>query len=270
MRRDSNTAHASQALELLLSLLLGSLANGCLSGALSEGNAAQPHLDTKVFPVSCDDGRRYAARTMKVRSYRITGVDRSASQTTVSGRNETDKASGSITVTCQAEGVTVATDGPTQWVKDGLRFGFYQLVETGDRIWPPPTAPVVAMNIYQGVEAKIEFPSELEPLGIVGVRVKILNAGDRTIRIDPKRLLATTASGSPVRPISGAEAQQKLGGTDPEIGKKLLNAAKLKKGESVVGFVFFPAATYESASIALIDDKTGEADDYDVHLTGIS
>jgi len=253
---------------LSLAVALGS--HGCISGALSQGNAAQPHLDTKVFPVSCDDGRRYAARTLKVRNYKITGVERGASQTTVAGRNEAEKVNGSVTVICQGEGVTVQTDGPTLWVRDGLRFGFYQLVEAGDRIWPPPTAPVVTMNLYQGAEAKIEFPSELEPLGLVAVRVKILNAGDRTVKIDPRRLLATTTSGTQARPIAQADAQKKLGGADPDITKKLLNATQLKKGESVTGFVFFPAAAYESAAIALIDEKTGEADDYDVHLSGIS
>jgi hypothetical protein len=79
-------------------------------------------------------------------------------------------------------------------------------------------------------------------------------------------LLATTASGTQARPLAPADAQKKLGASDPEIAKKLLNPTKLKKGESVVGFVFFPVGAYEGASIALIDDTTSEADDYDVHF----
>jgi len=122
------------------------------------------------------------------------------------------------------------------------------------------------MELYRGPEAKIEFPTELEPLGLVAVRVKVLNAGDRALRIDPKRFLATTESGSKVRPIPGQEVQRKLVGADPDIAKKLLNTVKLQKGESVIGFVFFPASAYGSAALALIDDKTGEADDYDVHF----
>jgi hypothetical protein len=266
MRRDSHTVRATRALEIGALLVAVFATGGCLSGPLSEGNAAQPHLDTKIYSVSCEDGRRYAAQTLKVRTYEITDVQRNASQTTVTGRNTTDKVTSSITVTCQEGGVTVATNGGTQWVKDGLRFGFYQLVETGDRIWPPPTGPVVKMELYQGAESKIEFPTELDSLGLVGVRVKVLNAGERTLRIDPRRLIATAASGAQAHPIAQSEAQQKVGGSDPDIAKKLLGATKLKQGESVVGFVFFPAGSYESASIALIDDKTSEADDYDVHF----
>jgi hypothetical protein len=266
MRTDSHTERAMRALEIGALLVAVWGAGGCLRGPLSEGNAAQPHLDTKIYPVSCDEGRRYAAQTLKARNYEITDVQRNASQTTVTGRNNTDRVTSSITATCQEGGVTVATEGGTQWVKDGLRFGFYQLVEAGDRIWPPPTGPVVKMELYQGAESKIEFPTELDSLGIVGVRVKVLNAGERTLRIDPRRLIATTATGAQARPISPSEAQQKLGGSDPDIAKKLLSATKLKQGESVTGFVFFPAGSYEGASIALIDDKTSEADDYDVHF----
>ena len=34
----------------------------------------------------------------------------------------------------------------------------------------------------------------------------------------------------------------------------------------MTGFVFFAAGTYTGGSLALIDDQTGEADDYDVNF----
>jgi hypothetical protein len=266
MRRDMLTTKPMRALGVVVALAAAASSAGCLSGPLSEGNAAQPHLDTKVFQMSCDDGRRYAAQTLKVRNYKITDVQRAGSQTTVKGRNEVDKVDSSLTVTCAGEGVTVQPEGSSRWIIDGLRFGFYQLAETGDRVWPPPTAPVVKMDLYRGPEAKIEFPTELEPLGVVAVRVKVLNAGDRTVSIDPRRVRANREGGAPALPIATSESQKKLAGVDPDIKSKLLNPVKLRQGESVVGFVFFPAAEYSSASIALIDEKTGEADDYDVHF----
>lgn len=244
------------------------LSGGCLSGPLAGGNAAQPNLASKVFAISCDDARRYAAKTLKARSYRITDVTRSGAQTTVTGRNETDKATSGLTVTCQGDGVTVQTQGHSQWVRDGLRFGFYQIAETADRVWPPPTGPVVTMDLFQGPEAKIEFPAELEPLGVVAVRVEVLNAGERTLRIDPLRVQAVSESGSKAPPLPGADAARRLAGSDPGVDAKLLRPAKLHRGESVVGFVFFPAGAYSGGSLALIDDQTGEADDYDVAFTG--
>src|SRR5439155_6793262 len=100
---------------------------------------------------------------------------------------------------------------------DGLRFGFYQVVDAGDRIWPPPTGPVVKMDLYRGPEAKIEFPGELEPLGVVAVRVKVINAGERTLRIDPHRIRVVAGTGAPALPVAPAEAEKKLAGMDTGI-----------------------------------------------------
>jgi len=239
---------------------------GCLTGPLSEGNAAQPHLERKVFNISCEDGRRYAAKTLKARSYRITAVDRSGNDTTVEGRNDKEKLTSRLTVTCAGDGVTVQPSGRDQWVIDGLRFGFYQVVDAGDRIWPPPTGPVVKMDLYRGPEAKIEFPSELEPLGVVAVRVRVINAGERTLRIDPRRVRVVGESGAAAPPVAPADAEKKLAGVDSGIKSKLLQPTKLKHGESVTGFVFFPVGDYTGGTLALIDDQTGEADDFDVNF----
>lgn len=244
------------------------LSSGCLAGPLSEGNAAHPHLDTKVYPISCEQGRRYAAQALKVRNYRITDVTRDGPRTVVSG--ETDKVSSSVTVECQQGGVTAHASGGGRWVTDGLRFGFYQLAESGDRIWPPPTGPVVKMELWQGPEAKIEFPSELEPLGVVAVKVRVINAGDRVLRIDPRRVHVHGESGGSVAPISPADAERRLASMDPEIKSKLLQPTRLAPGEKTVGFVFFPAGAYTGGSLALIDQKTGEADDYDVNFATAS
>ena len=267
MRRNADPTRQPRALFLVASCLAAALtSSGCLTGPLSEGNAAQPHLDTKVFQISCEDGRRYAARTLKARNYRITSVDRSGADTTVGGRNDTDKVTSRLTVTCGADGVTVSPSGSNQWIIDGLRFGFYQIADAGDRMWPPPKGPVVKMELYSGPEAKIEFPSELEPLGVVAVRVRVINAGERTLRIDPRRLRAVTEAGAPAVPLASADAERKLAAIDPDIKSKLLKPTQLKQGESVIGFVFFPVGSYTRGALALIDDQTGEADDYDVNF----
>jgi hypothetical protein len=269
MRRNTDLKRAERALGGAL-LVAAALSGGCLTGPLSEGNAANPHLEAKVYPIKCDDGRRYAAKTLKARNYRITDVSRSGAETVVSGRNDSDRVSSSITVDCQGDGVMVRPQGGSQWVVDGLRFGYYQIVQSAEQIWPPPTGPVVQMDLFRGPEAKIEFPTEIEPLGVVAVRVKILNAGERTLTVDPRRVRAVNESGAQALPIVGADAERKLGGADPEINTKLLKATTLRHGESTVGFVFFPVASYSGGSLALVDEKTGEADDYDVNFATLS
>jgi hypothetical protein len=239
---------------------------GCLTGPLSGGNAAKPNLERKVFNISCEDGRRYGAKTLKARNYHITAVDRSGSDTTIVGRNDAEGVTSRLTVTCGADGVTVAPSASSQWIRDGLRFGFYSIAETGDRVWPPPTGPVVKMMLYEGPEAKIEFPTELEPIGVVAVWVNVVNAGERTLTVDPRRLRVVGETGQTTPPIAQADAERRLATADPDIKSKLLKPTKLTHGQSVTGFVFFPAGAYTGGSLALIDDQTGEADDYDVNF----
>ena len=107
MRRNADPTGRPRTVFLVASSLAAALASsGCLSGPLSEGNAAQPHLERKVFNISCDDGRRYAAKALKARSYRITGVERNGNDTVVEGRNDAEKLSSRLTVTCAGDGVT--------------------------------------------------------------------------------------------------------------------------------------------------------------------
>lgn len=264
MRRNTDRAHCPRVTAMMLAIGSALAAAGCLTGPLSEGNAAKPNLDTKVYAISCEDGRRYAARTFKARNYRITAVERSGSETIVDGRNDAEKVTARLTVDCVADGVTVSPSGGGQWTKDGLRFGFHQVAEAGDRIWPPPKGPVVKMELYSGPESVIEFPADLGPTGVVGVRVRVINAGERTMRIDPRRVHATNEGAGEVSALAPADAERKLAGMDPDIKSKLLQPTKLRQGESVTGFVFFPTGDYTGGSLALIDDQTGEADDYDV------
>jgi len=264
MRRNADRALRLRVAAMMLALGSALAAAGCLSGPLSEGNAAKPNLDTKVYPISCEDGRRYAAKAFKARNYRITSVGRSGDETTVDARNDAERVTARLTVTCGADGVTVRPSGGGQWTMDGIRFGFYQVAEAGDRIWPPPKGPVVKMELYRGPESIIEFPSDLDSIGVVAVRVRVINAGERTLRIDPRSVHATSDGAPEVAALAPADAERRLAGIDPDIKSKVLQPAKLKQGESTVGFVFFPTGNYTGGSLALIDDQTGEADDYDV------
>ena len=76
MRRSVYRTSRAGRLCAAVTALTALSSSGCLTGPLSEGNAAQPHLERKVFNISCEDGRRYGAKTLKARNYRITSADR--------------------------------------------------------------------------------------------------------------------------------------------------------------------------------------------------
>lgn len=238
-----------------------------VDGPLAPGNAANPQLKEKVFPVSCDDGRRFAARTLKARNFQITDVERTPSGGTVSGVNKSERFTAKITVECLADGVRMKPSAGNAWVEQGLRFGFHQMIDFEGKTFPPPTYPVVKLDLISGPEGKLEFPESLESSGLVAVRVDVLNAGQRVLRIDPRQVHAVSASGGKTPPVPATEVERRLA-SDPDLKSKLLRNVKLKPGEKAVGFVFFPAAAYQGAGLALIDDKTNEADDFDVMFAG--
>lgn len=218
-------------------------------------------LAEKAFAIPCDDALRDAAKALKTRGYRITGVDRDGGGGTVEG----DKSGqvSRIRVQCGAGGVTVQPSGGGTWIEQGLRFSFNQIVEFGDKPWPPPTGPQVTLDLIQGPEMRLEFPQDLASAGVVPVRVRVLNGGERVVRVDPTRVRAHAGAGD-VAPIAGTEVQKRLASIDGTIAAKLLRPARLRHGESDAGFVFFPAGSYRGATLMLIDDKTGEADEFEV------
>ena len=268
MRRIDLSHASGRRIACAVAAVLAAMASsGCLTGPLSEGNAAKPQLESKVFNISCEDGRRYAAKTLKARNYRITSVERSGSDTTIEGRNDAERVTSRLTVTCGADGVTVSPSGGGRWVTDGLRFGFYQIADMGDRIWPPPTGPVVKMVLYQGPGSEDRVSDRAR----AARSRRRLGAGGQRGRAHPER-----RSSAPAR-RSEKEANRRRrwrrrtrsAGLRPPIptsSPSFCRPTKLTHGESVTGFVFFPTGAYTGGSLALIDDQTGEADDYDVNF----
>ncbi len=144
-----------------------------------------------------------------------------------------------------------------------MRLSFSRLVEVGDRIWPPPAGPQVRMELLVGAETKLEFPQELDSLGMTVVKVRVINGGARVIRIDPRNIRARNAGGETSAALPAAAVGSRLGTMDPSIAEKILRPAKLRQGEEAHGFVFFPAGAYTIAVLPMIDDQTGEADEFE-------
>jgi len=244
--------------------LLGALLAACGAGPRGPANMATPEPEKKLYNLPCDDAYRFAATSLKTNGYRITAVDRSPAGGRVHGVRKSGEEQ-EFRLTCGADGVRVATGGGGQWSDQAMWFSFNQVAEFGDRIWPPPKGPVVKVQTITGPEAKLYFPGELEPLGLTAVRVRIVNGGSRAFRIEPRRTVARGDAGGGTPALSTEGVKQRLG-ADPGIDAKLLQPAKLAQGEEMTGFIFFPAGTYKSIALKMIDEPTGEADEFEVFL----
>ena len=240
-----------------------------IAAALLAGCAAAPPPSTtstavahRAYDIPCQEAFRIAAKTLHVRGHEVTDVQRGPSGGTVSGSNGDESLE--VRLSCGAAGVTVGTDAG-HWLDQGVKMSFAGFVDQGDRIWPPPKAPKLFVEPLYGPEAKIEFPQELEPLGMTALRVRLVNGGSRGVTIEPRRIRGKTPSGSAVAAISPEGVKQKLG-SDPEVASKILGTTTLKQGEEVRGFVFLPAGRYASVVVKLVDEPTGEADEFEIFL----
>jgi hypothetical protein len=80
-------------------------------------------------------------------------------------------------------------------------------------------------------------------------------------------MAARGAGGSGNTPaIPGDRARGQLA-ADPEIGTKLFAAVLLRKGDVAKGFVFYPRGEYQSMTITVVDEETGEGDEFDFEFT---
>lgn len=240
---------------------------GCVPNmSVEHGGTVQAPLSEKPYAITCDEGHLYSARALRARDYEVTEVTRSAAGGTIVGVKQGQTST--FTVTCAADGVRVKTSGGGIWVEQGLQFSFHQVVDKGEKIWPPPKAPRVMLELVEGPESKLWFPQDIGSVGLTAVRVRIVNGGKRALRIDPRKIAARgSAGGAGVPAITEAEAKRRVGAMDPAIDGKLLRAAQLEPGALAIGFVFFPAGSYAGASVQVVDVPTGEADGYDVAFT---
>src|SRR5688572_20780049 len=141
------------------------LAVGCVPNmSVERGGTVQAPLSEKPYTITCDEGHRYAARALRARDYKVTEVNRSAAGGSVIGVKQ-DQTS-TMTINCAADGVRLKASGGGIWVEQGIQFSFHQVVEKGDKIWPPPKAPRVMVEWIDGPESKLWFPQEIGSVGL--------------------------------------------------------------------------------------------------------
>jgi hypothetical protein len=245
---------------LLAVLALG----GCVPRSMQGPTTATPAPERKLYSIPCADAHRYAATALKTNQYRIIEVERGPAGGFVKGKRPGGE-SMTIRIACGPDGVAVSPTGGGQWADQGMWFSFNQVVEFGERIWPPPKGPIVKAEAVRGPEAKLYFPREVEPLGLSAVRIRIVNGGSRRLRFEPRRTVAFAEGGGRAGALSADGVKQRLG-SDPEVEAQLLKPVELAQGEEARGFVFFPAGDYRRIVLQLVDDLTNEPDEFEVFL----
>jgi hypothetical protein len=209
--------------------------------------------------------------------------------------------SGQVTITCRPEGGVVidprqATIGDRTFERgvflsvagrSGLQMERGQVVgrvkPVGDLAQaagsgaPIPSGSVeVQVQPQRGFESVLDFSADLAAAGILPVRITIRNGSRRTYTLALEDVtLRLRGSGDAAARMTAAEASAKLaakaagkdslGDVDAAgqaIRGKELQAAKLAPGASVSGYLFFPVADYERASIRMLDVAAEETESF--------
>ena len=151
-----------------------------------------------------------------------------------------------------------------------------------------------------GFASILDFDADLSSAGILPVKVTVRNESDRAYEFDPQDLvLRSSTTKDKSAPLSASEAVDRLmtanraslgaGGAQPtdaegpiapgaaselgdvgsaanKIRAEQLHATKIRAGQGVSGFLYYPLGKYDKARVIMTDAATGEAEGFVVEF----
>ena len=125
----------------------------------------------------------------------------------------------------------------------------------------PPSGLSVAVEPLRAREAVGEFGVDLPAAGITPVRLRIENRSERAYLFRRSKVRLITESGTRTKPLTAERVTPALVPPgDRQLARTLIANGEIAPGQSVTGFLFFPASAYRGASVVLIDRETDETE----------
>jgi hypothetical protein len=233
-----------------------------------------PRKQTIAVPtLSCEEANRLAYRTVTVLGYTPASLQIATPGQPghILAQKEGAK-DGMVTITCNADGAVVEPE------KTGLAIP--SLVGPSERPGEFPQIFKQTFNILRGTqevvaargpekglnltmtplnsfESQIELGADLPANGILPVKVVIANNTSRLYGMDTSKVFLQPSAGGRVAPVAPPAAGQ---------SKALQGALTLQPGQTVSGYLFYPAGQYTSARTMLIDKETEEGEGFSVQF----
>jgi len=104
-------------------------------------------------------------------------------------------------------------------------------------------------------ESQIELGADLPQSGILPIKATINNNSPRPYGLTAEKIVLSSAGGGQVAPMAPPAAGQ---------GKALQGDITLQAGQSMTGYLFYPAGQYTSARTTLIDKENDEEEGFSV------
>ena len=233
-----------------------------------------PRKRTIAAPtLSCDEANRLAYRTVTTLGYSIVSLQVATPSQPgyILARKEGAK-DGKVTITCNGGGATVepektglpipslvgATEQPGEFPQIFVQtFNILRSTQEIAAKREPEKGLVMTIIRLNGFESQLELGADLPATGILPVKVVISNNTARPYGLEASKVFLQSAAGARVAPIAPPLAGQ---------GKALQEELTLQPGQTVTGYLFYPAGEYTSDRTMLIDKETEEREGFSVQF----
>lgn len=240
------------------------------------GCAAQqpPRKRTIEAPaLSCEEANRLAYRTITVLGYVPASlqVATAGSPGHILARKE-GVPDGKVTITCGGNGATVepektgvtvpsllgAAERPSEFSPIFTQtFNLLRIQKEYEIQQGPGQGLSMTLTRLNSFESQMDLGADLPAGGMLPVKVVITNNTARPYGLDAAKVYLMTTSGGRVAPVDPPAAGQ---------GKGLQGELTLQPGQTVTGYLFYPAGNYSSARTTLIDKETDEGEGFSVQF----
>lgn len=238
------------------------------------GATQPPRKRTIAAPtLSCEEANRLAYRTITVLGYTPASL-----QVAYPGQpghifaKKEDGKEGRVTITCNEGGAIVepektslpipsligAAERPGEFPQVFTQT--FNVLRTSQEIVAkqgPEKGLTMTLTRLNNFESQMELGADLPAGGILPVKVVINNNTPRPYGIEMSKVFLQSAGGGSTAPIEPPAAGQ---------GKALRGDLTLQPGQTVTGYLFYPAGNYTSARTTLIDKETEEREGFSVQF----
>jgi hypothetical protein len=121
----------------------------------------------------------------------------------------------------------------------------------------PEKGLILTMTRLNSFESQIELGADLPAGGVLPIRVVINNNTPRPYGLDAAKVYLLSDGGGRVAPSPAPAAGQ---------GKTLQGELTIQPGQTLTGYLFYPAGSYASARTTLIDKETDEGEGFSVQF----
>jgi hypothetical protein len=224
--------------------------------------------------LSCEDANRLAYRTVTTLGYTVASlqVGRPGQPGHIVAEKDGGQV-GTVTITCHESGATVepqksglpiptligAAERPHEF--QNLFQHTFNILRSGQEYAAhqgPAKGLTMTMTRLNSFESQMDLGADLPANGVLPIKVEINNNTPRPYGLDTGKVYLQSAGGSDrIAPVAPPAAGQ---------GKALQGEITIQPGQSVTGYLFYPAGNYSSARTTLIDKENDEGEGFSVQF----